>query len=101
MFRLCLGLGVPHPRYLAGVLTSRDITDWQQYAQLEPFGAPADDIRQGGIAAAIYNVNRDAKKAPQPFSFHDVLPWGQRRPAVVDAAPEEQEAAFDRMFAGG
>lgn len=88
---------MPHPRWLGEVLTSADITDWLAYAAVEPFGAPADDVRQGGIAAAVYNVNRDTKKHKNPFSYHDVLPWGERRSAA-DADADAQVDAFDALF---
>jgi hypothetical protein len=31
------------------------------------------DLNAGLVAAAVYNVNRDAKKRPQPYSAADVM----------------------------
>ena len=92
---------MPHPRHLGEALTSAEVADWLAYAALEPFGSPADDVRQGGIIAALYNVNRDTRARKAPYSFNEMLPWCEVPRRVIDATPDEQEAAFDRMFAGG
>ena len=92
---------MPHPRHLGEVLSSSELSEWLAYSALEPFGSPADDVRQGGMVAAIYNVNRDTRVRADPYSFHDMLPWCEVPRRVVEATPEDQEAAFDRLFAGG
>ncbi|SDR19123.1 hypothetical protein SAMN05443245_3438 [Paraburkholderia fungorum] len=56
-------------------VSSAEFTDWLAYHQVEPFGTQMDDLRAGVVTAAIYNVNRNAEKHPEPFGASDVIPW--------------------------
>ncbi|MDR6447485.1 hypothetical protein J2794_003601 [Paraburkholderia terricola] len=56
-------------------VSSAEFADWLAYHQIEPFGSQMDDLRAGAVAAAIYNVNRNTEKRPQPFGPSDVIPW--------------------------
>jgi hypothetical protein len=56
-------------------VSSAEFTEWMGYRQIEPFGTEMDDLRAGVLAAAVYNVNRDVKKRPEPFAAADVIPW--------------------------
>jgi len=49
---------VPHPDYLMGLLTPRQLIEWRAFATLEPFGEEADYWRAGLIAAATLNPHR-------------------------------------------
>ncbi|TGP43471.1 hypothetical protein EN871_16825 [bacterium M00.F.Ca.ET.228.01.1.1] len=56
-------------------VSSAEFADWLAYHQIEPFGEQMADLRAGAITAAIYNVNRDTKRRPEPFGPSDVIPW--------------------------
>jgi len=56
-------------------VSSAEFADWLAYHQIEPFGSQMDDLRAGAVTAAIYNVNRNTEKRPQPFGPCDVIPW--------------------------
>jgi hypothetical protein len=62
---------------------SAEFVDWIAYSRMEGFSDEMDDLRCGLVTAAVYNVNRDAKKAPKPFGPVDVVPW------LSKALPEE------------
>jgi hypothetical protein len=58
---------VPHPDYLMGLLTPRQLIEWRAFANLEPFGEEAHYWRAGLIAAAAINPHRArGKKAVSP-----------------------------------
>ncbi len=50
--------------------SSREISEWIGYFQLEPRGEERADIRIGSVVAAIYNVNRG--KDTEPVSATEV-----------------------------
>jgi hypothetical protein len=62
---------------------SAEFVDWIAYSRIEGFSDEMDDLRCGLVTAAVYNVNRDAKKVPKPFGPVDVVPW------LSKALPEE------------
>ncbi|MDR8398280.1 DUF4035 domain-containing protein [Paraburkholderia sp. USG1] len=72
-------------------ISSAEFTDWLAYHQIEPFGEQMADLRAGAIVAAIYNVNRDTKKRPDPFGPSDVIPWL----GGLTARPEPEPVLFD------
>jgi hypothetical protein len=47
---------------------------WQEYHQLEPFGAERADLGFGIVASVMANVHRDPKRRPRPFSPSDFMP---------------------------
>ncbi len=55
-------------------VTSRELSEWQAYYKMEPFGQQNDWLRSGTVAATIANVNRDAKKRPRPYESQDFIP---------------------------
>jgi hypothetical protein len=65
-------------------IDSYEFAEWLAFAEMEPFGAPFDDLRAGTIASAIYNVNRDFKARPEPFGALDFMPWAQDGETPVD-----------------
>jgi hypothetical protein len=65
-------LGIPHPDYLLACLTSRQISEWIAFSELEPFGEQIDWLRTGVLASLIANVNR--QKGAKPFKPTDFMP---------------------------
>lgn len=43
-------------------ISSAELTEWQAFYELEPFGSQVDNLYRCMTTAAIYNVNRDSKK---------------------------------------
>jgi hypothetical protein len=92
---MCLALGFPHPDYLKPLLSSRQLTDWHAYSELEPWGPLRDDERAGQVCATLYNINR-TKEAP-------TLEWFQflcnvRTPTdapVAEVTPEQSFRALN------
>lgn len=69
-------------------IDSAEFTEWLAYYDIEPFGERIADMRAGGITSAVYNVNRDTRKRPEPFRLLDFIPW------VSEAQPEASEAVL-------
>lgn len=46
---------------------------WTKYYELEPFGEERADLRVATTTAAIYNVNRDTSRRPEPYEARDVV----------------------------
>ena len=54
--------------------TSRELSEWMVYYELEPFGEERADLRAGIVASTVANVNRDPKKQKKPYSPQEFLP---------------------------
>lgn len=58
-------------------ITSRQLSEWMAYNEIEPFGEDRDDLRMGIIASTIANVNRSNGKKPyKPQDFMPVFKVG-------------------------
>ncbi len=66
-------LGLPVGELLART-TSRELTEWMAFYELEPFGAERGDLQAGIVAATVANANRDPKKQKRPFEAQDFMP---------------------------
>ena len=65
---------------LLSEISSRELTEWAAYAQLEPFGDERADLRAGIVASTVANFLRDAKKRRKPYRAGDFMPhFGARR----------------------
>ncbi len=60
---------------LLSEIDSAELTEWQAYYQLEPFGSLVEDERHGVAVSALANINRDAKTHPQPYKPLDFIGW--------------------------
>lgn len=77
-----------------------EYNQWVQFHEIEPFGPYFDDLRAASIAAAVYNVNRDPTKTPEPIYPSELAPWNalHRKHAAPKepkkfSTPEQQQAA--------
>lgn len=52
-----------------------EFNQWVEFHKIEPFGPYFDDLRSASIAAAIYNVNRNPDKTPEPIYPSQLVPW--------------------------
>ena len=53
-------------------VSSREISEWMAFSQLEPFGSEAGYIGHAITASTIANVNR--KKSQKAFDVNDFMP---------------------------
>jgi hypothetical protein len=67
-----LALGIPHPDYLLECLTSKQLSDWEVFYAIEPFGEEADYYRTGLLCANLINIK--LKKDAKHLTPHDFMP---------------------------
>ncbi len=72
-------------------MSSRELTEWMAYFEVEPWGEERADLRSGIVASVIANANRDPKKRKQPFAPADFMPYATR--PATDPPPAETLAA--------
>jgi len=82
---------------LLAELGSREMTEWQAFAQLEPFGGAVDDLRAGLGPALTVNMNRTEGTEPiGPMQFY---PWyDAKAPEPEPQTPEELAAALRALL---
>lgn len=81
------------------LLSARQLREWMDYYQLEPFGEWREELRHGQRQALLANINRDPEKRKEPFDEHDFMnfvPHEQER----QLTPEEIEQYYSRIFRG-
>lgn len=82
-------------------MSSRELSEWMAYANLEPFGEERADLRAGIVASVIANANRDPKRQPKAFQPSDFMPdflKGLQDDEPEAASPEEIAAKFDAIM---
>ncbi len=80
-------------------ISSRELTEWMAFYQLEPWGTETEDWRAGLISSTIANANRDQKRRRKPYEPQDFMP---RRDIVVVKREEqtwEEQAHIIEMWA--
>lgn len=70
--------------------------EWLALYRIDPWGEWRDDLRSGIVASVIANVNRDAKRKPEPFTAHDFVP---RFDVPDEAEVEESPELHDKIAA--
>ncbi len=53
-------------------ISAKELSEWQAYYNLEPFGSPIDDFRAGTVCSATVNLH--LKKGKKPFGPADFFP---------------------------
>lgn len=83
-------------------MSSHELTEWQTYCEIDPFGDERGDVRMAILAAHIGNVHLGTKKNPTPFEPADFMPdFGEQR--GTEQTPEEMLAVavvMNQMFGG-
>lgn len=72
--------------------TSKEMTEWAAFLQLEPHGEDRADLRAGIVASTIANANR--KKGTRAFKPSDFMPDFDKREQTL----EEQKTAAEAML---
>ena len=64
---------------LLGRISSRELTEWMAFSQLEPFGAEAGYVGHAITASTVANVNRE--KGKKAYEVSDFMPtMGKKEP---------------------
>jgi len=82
-------------------MSARRFAEWQAYAQVEPFGPPADFWQAGLMASTLVNVNR-TKKSQQAMQPADFMPESFQPEAEAQdpqAVGEQVAETFKRLAA--
>jgi len=87
-------MGMPVGELLAR-MSSRELTEWMAFHELEPFGSEQDDLRTGVVASTMANLFRPkGSKALQPA---DMI---QRR-SGEDTSQSDLQSAIMNIFKRG
>ena len=80
-------------------ISSRELSEWQAFNELEPFGEFSQEYRAGLIASMVANTARDEKKQPEPFQPVDFMRAGYKGdPEQVEPPePPSPEALMERI----
>lgn len=93
-------MGLPVGQLLAQ-MSSRELTEWQAFFALEPFGEQRDDLRSAIVAATVANASRDAKRRPEPFEVGDFMPRFEEEPEQAQAERVWAKVNQTMMMFGG
>jgi hypothetical protein len=69
-----LALGEVDVDGMLASMSSRLLSEWMVFAQLEPFGEERADLRAGIVASTIANANRDPKQQSKAFTAREFMP---------------------------
>jgi len=79
-------------------VSSRELTEWMMYYQMEPFGTDVDMYGHAMTTSTLLNVYRDPKKHPDPIQPRDVMPhWDQ---TDIVERQIQQVRQFNAMLGG-
>lgn len=55
-------------------ISSKELSEWALYSELEPFGEKREDLRFAMLMMLIAEINRNPKKRKKPYKISDFLP---------------------------
>lgn len=91
-----MALGQPDVDGMLARMSSRQLTEWMIFYQLEPWGEKRADLRAGIVAATVANVHRGKKdKALKAEDFMPELPGDEE----ADADGPDWERLLERVRA--
>jgi len=70
-------------------MSAREFTEWQAFAELEPFGDWRGDVRIAMLMSLLANINRDRKAHPKAFSASDFMPEFDKPPRRAQSFEEQ------------
>lgn len=59
-------------------ISSRELSEWMAYFELDPFGQERADLRAGIVASTVANTARDPKKRRRQWMPKDFMPQFDR-----------------------
>ena len=77
-------------------ISAKELSEWAEFYNLEPFGWEALGFSSGIVASTIANIHRDTKKRPKPFAAVEFVPG--YKPPKKD--PRETQANLRALFMG-
>ena len=80
-------------------ISSKELTEWLAFYELEPFGSEADYLGHAVVASVIANVNK--AKGQKPFSVEDFMPKRSEGSGVQTEAEMIQIASMFTLGLGG
>lgn len=90
------------PREVLVRHSSRELTEWMAFFELEPWGSEIEDHRFGVVASTIANVHRDPKKRSKPYEPTDFFPSREEKIEEYDLeANGAKWREFISAFKGG
>jgi len=63
-------------------ISSRELTGWIAFSQLEPFGSEMESLGHAITASTVANVNRG--KGQKPYKVEEFMPKFENEPQSVD-----------------
>jgi hypothetical protein len=78
---------------LLGEISSRELTEWFAFDQVEPIGGRRGDLQAGVVAATVANVNR--AKGSREYRITDFVPeYGKREETIIAEALVMQQVGL-------
>jgi hypothetical protein len=80
-------------------MTPEIFMEWRAYSLIEPFEDVRNDYRIAGVVKALWDINRDSKKHPQPFNVEDFIfrfKMGFEKNVAVGSAPTRNQTPQER-----
>lgn len=80
-------------------MSSRELSEWMAYYEIEPFGEERADIRQALTTSAVHNLHQAQTKNPQWTKFEDFMLYRNRpttQPHTV--APDDGMSEADLLL---
>lgn len=76
----------------------RQMMEWEEYFDKEPFGDDQHEARHGQICALLANCNRDSKVKPEPFKPIDFTRWAGTEDDEVILTEAQIDLEIDRIL---
>lgn len=82
--------------HLENTMSQRELMEWREYADLEPFGPVVQDALNAHALSTHANLKRDPSVRPQPFVLNDFLLF--REPEHVPAVEPRFQGLTDKEW---
>lgn len=77
-------------------MSSRELSDWQIYERIDPFGEERADLRIAQLGAAMANLLTDKKSRKRDFTVADFMPFLDQ----IEPTDDEVAAKVVSIFGG-
>lgn len=76
-------------------ISSRELSEWAAYYELEPWGEERADLRAGIVASTMANTARDPKKRQKPYRANEFMPQFAGADRESDGEDEDERPAWE------